>query len=101
MSDIKALERNANMAARDLMGDVAWPTILLGLACVVGYFGCLYLALNHHVSLITTYAVTSLATYAVYTVMHDAVQILPVVCDEFTIFQAKHATCFNGWLLCG
>lgn len=73
MDDKNLIERKANAAARGLMGDVGWLTIWLGLVCTTVYIGTLYLVLSQQINLVAAYALISLLTYAIYTVMHDAV----------------------------
>ena len=73
MSDAIELEKKANSAARSLMGEVGWPTIVLGIICASGYFVTLGLVATRQIDLAIAFVIVSLLTYAIYTVMHDAV----------------------------
>ena len=73
MSDTIELEKKANSAARTLMGAVGWPTIILGVFCTSAYVVTLTLVATHQINLAVAFAIVSLLTYAIYTVMHDAV----------------------------
>lgn len=73
MNKTTELEKEANLAARLLMGEVGWPTILLGLAIVGIYITTLALVVNREINLVIAYIAVSLLTYAMYTVLHEAI----------------------------
>lgn len=73
METIKEMELRANKAAHSLMGKNAWPTVLLAVFVLAGYVSTLTRVLTGHLSLLIAFLITSFLTYAIYTVLHDAV----------------------------
>ncbi len=73
MTDLKALEKEANAAARARMGEFAWPTVMLGIAAVSTYVGTIWLAVTDALPLWSAFIIAALCVYAVYTVLHDSV----------------------------
>ena len=69
----KALEVIANKAARAEMGQLAWPTVALASFVLTFYVGSIVAALSGILPLWAAAIINATATYASYTVMHEAV----------------------------
>ncbi len=67
-----AMEKYALQQALALMGEFAWPTVVLGIICVVGYIATPWMVLQGQMSWIIGVPVMAVCVYAVYTVMHDS-----------------------------
>lgn len=67
------LNREALASARDYSQTIAWPTIILGLAVFIGYWGLLFLVIFNDLSLLIAIPAMTALTYAAYTVVHEAV----------------------------
>ena len=72
-STLEQLEFRANAAAQSHMGQVAWPTILLGCVFVFAYFAVLWLAATGFLSPVLAFISIAVLVYASYTVVHEAV----------------------------
>lgn len=70
---LKDMEVAANRAAQAHMGRVAWPTVLLGSVCVVGYAATLWLVASNVLPLAAAFALIAVLVYASYTIVHEAV----------------------------
>lgn len=70
---LKNLEKQANMVARQYMGHVAWPTILLGLAVPTVYFATLALTAMNMISVGLAFPIIAVLVYLSYSVVHDSV----------------------------
>ena len=66
-------EAFANAVARSAMGEVAWPTVVLGLAVIASYVGLLSAYLLGWVPLWLATLLLAGVLYASYTVLHEAV----------------------------
>lgn len=72
MKNNESLDLIALLAAKEHMGDFAWPTVVLGLVVVITYFATLVLALMGMMPLILAAPLMAILTYAAYTVLHEA-----------------------------
>ena len=59
-------------AAKRHMGDVAWPTVILGIAVTLGYLATPLLVVAGMLPLLAAIPLMAFFTYAAYTVLHDA-----------------------------
>ena len=66
------LDKQARAIAKPYMGDVAWPTIILGLLLAGSYFATVALALTGTLSLTLAVPLVAAITYFSYTVLHDS-----------------------------
>ena len=66
------LDQQALQAAKQYMGKVAWPTVLLGVAVSTSYVAIPLLVAAGVLSLLVAVPLMALLTYAAYTVLHDA-----------------------------
>ncbi|MEL6957133.1 MAG: fatty acid desaturase [Pseudomonadota bacterium] len=73
MTDLVALEKDANAAARARMGEFAWPTVVLGVVVVSAYVATIWLTISGALPLWGAFILATLCVYAVYTVLHDSV----------------------------
>ena len=73
MSKPDALDQKALASARQYMGVVAWPTIVLGLVAGASYLATVVLALTGVLSLMAAVPLVALLTYVSYTVLHESV----------------------------
>ena len=67
-----SLDKQALASARQYMGEVAWPTIVLGLALGVSYVVTVVLALAGVLSLFVAVPVVAILTYLNYTILHES-----------------------------
>jgi len=67
-----SLDKQALASARQYMDEVAWPTIVLGLAMGVSYVVTVVLALAGVLSLFVAVPVVAILTYLNYTILHEA-----------------------------
>jgi len=70
---LKNLEKHANKIAREHMGYIAWPTILLGLVIPAAYFTTLTLTAIDRLSVGIALPLIVVLVYLSYTVVHDSV----------------------------
>ena len=73
MTDPTSLNRIARDQAKHLTGQVAWPTILLGLVVFSAYWVIPYLVAFVNFSLWFAIPIMVVLTYAAYTVLHESV----------------------------
>ena len=73
MTETDALDRKAVASARQYMGEVAWPTIVLGVVLGMSYVSTVVLAFAGLLSLWLAVPLVSLLVYLSYTVLHDSV----------------------------
>lgn len=71
--DLTLLNKQAIAAARNHMGEVAWPTILLVAAVVAGFVANLWLFASGALSVWVALPVLGALTYLAYTPLHEAV----------------------------
>lgn len=55
------------------MGHMAWPTVLLAIASVLGYAALFVLVVNGSLPLLAAFLIASYLVYAIYTPLHEAV----------------------------
>jgi beta-carotene hydroxylase len=67
------LDQQALASARQYMGVVAWPTIVLGLGVAASYIGVMTMALAGILPVWLAVPMVSVLTYASYTVAHESV----------------------------
>lgn len=67
------LNKMARDRARGLSGQIAWPTILLGILIIPAYWSIPYLVAFKDLSLWLAIPLMVLMTYAAYTVLHESV----------------------------
>lgn len=72
MQKLDVQDQKARKIAKTYMGDVAWPTVMLGCAVFAGYFTTPLLVANEILPLFVALPIMVLLTYAAYTVMHEA-----------------------------
>ena len=63
----------AKTAAKQYMGDFAWPTVILGFSVTLGYLATALLAVTGIMPLLLAIPLLMVLTYASYTIMHEAV----------------------------
>ena len=73
MSTPDNLDQQAMEKAKQYMGKVAWPTVILGVAVSVSYVSIPWLVATNVMSLLVAIPLMAFLTYAAYTVLHDAV----------------------------
>jgi len=73
VTETDALDRKAVASARQYMGEVAWPTIVLGVVLGMSYVSTVVLAFAGLLSLWLAVPLVSLLVYLSYTVLHDSV----------------------------
>jgi len=73
VSRTDVLDRQALASASRHMGEVAWPTIILGLVLGVSYIATVAMALTGVLSLLPAVPIVALLTYLNYTVLHESV----------------------------
>ena len=73
MSMTDPLDKQAVASASKYMGQVAWPTVILGLLFAVAYVAAVGLAMAGLLSLWIAVPVVAFVTYLSYTVLHEAV----------------------------
>ncbi len=73
MSKTDRLDKQAIASARNYMGVVAWPTIILGFVLPGSYVGVIAVALAGILSLWFAVPLAALVTYLSYTVLHESV----------------------------
>ncbi|MGB5335864.1 MAG: fatty acid desaturase, partial [Woeseiaceae bacterium] len=73
MTNLDVLDQRALISARQYMGVVAWPTIVLALAVAVSYLAVVTLALADVLPLWLAVPMVSVVTYVSYTVAHESV----------------------------
>jgi beta-carotene hydroxylase len=67
------LDQKALASAKQYMGAVAWPTVILGMVVVLSYLATVALVLAGALSLWFAVPAVAVLTYAAYTVVHDSV----------------------------
>jgi len=67
------LDRQAVASARQYMGMVAWPTIILGMVLGASYIATVLMALTGFLALWLAVPLVAVLTYASYTVLHESV----------------------------
>jgi len=67
------LDRQAVASARQYMGMVAWPTIILGMVLGASYIATVVLALTGLLALWSAVPLVAVLTYASYTILHESV----------------------------
>ena len=72
MSDI-SLERQAQSIVQPHLNDVAWPTVFLGLACVIAFIGVMIMGFTGVIPLWLGLILNSFILYADQTPLHEAV----------------------------
>jgi beta-carotene hydroxylase len=73
MSTADNLDQQAMEEAKQYMGKVAWPTVILGVAVSASYVSIPLLVATGVMSLLVAAPLMAFLTYAAYTVLHDAV----------------------------
>jgi beta-carotene hydroxylase len=73
MTRMDALDQKAVAIAGQYMGEVAWPTIVLGLSFALMYVAIVTMALIGLVSLWIAVPVVAILTYSSYTILHESV----------------------------
>lgn len=73
VSKTDLLDRKAIASARQYMGMVAWPTIILGLVLGVSYIATVVMTLTAFLSLWLAVPLVAVLTYVTYTVLHESV----------------------------
>ncbi len=73
MNHADPTDRQAAIIARQYMGRVAWPTVVLALTVAVTYLGTVAMAVTGYVSLWLAVPVIAVLTYLGYTVLHESV----------------------------
>ena len=71
-ADLKALDREAVMAAQAHMGNFAWPTVLLTLGVALGTAGVLAAYMTGLLPLVPATVLFAVFTYMAYTPLHEA-----------------------------
>jgi beta-carotene hydroxylase len=72
MQPTESLDQQALIAAKQYMGEVAWPTVALGLIIIFLYLAIPAAVLGGQLSLLLAVPAMAFLTYAAYTVLHDA-----------------------------
>ncbi|MEH6568679.1 MAG: fatty acid desaturase [Halioglobus sp.] len=72
MQKLDVQDQKARKIAKTYMGDVAWPTVILGCVVFASYFATPLLVANGILPLFVALPIMVLLTYAAYTVMHEA-----------------------------
>jgi beta-carotene hydroxylase len=73
VSTTDLLDRQAVASARQYMGMVAWPTIILGLVLGASYIVTVFMTLTGFLSLWLAVPLVAVLTYSSYTVLHESV----------------------------
>ena len=73
VSKTDLLDRQAIASARQYMGMVAWPTVILGLVLGASYIATVVMALTGFLALWSAVPLVAVLTYASYTVLHESV----------------------------
>jgi beta-carotene hydroxylase len=73
MTHADPLDQKAVAIARQYLGEVAWPTIVLGLSLVLTYVATVMMALTGVLSLWIAVPVVAILTYSSYTILHESV----------------------------
>ena len=73
MSKMDALDQKALASAKQYMGVVAWPTMVLGLVLGVSYIATVAMVFAGVLSLLPAVPLVALITYFSYTVLHESV----------------------------
>lgn len=73
MSKTDLLDRQAVASARQYMGTVAWPTVMLGLVLGLAYMAAVTMGLTGILSLWLAVPLVAVLTYLSYTVLHESV----------------------------
>lgn len=73
MQNADALDQAALSKAKTYMGEIAWPTVILGSVVFTSYIAVLALVASGGMSLLVALPLITVLTYAAYTVMHEAV----------------------------
>jgi len=73
VSKTDLLDRQAVASARQYMGKVAWPTIILGMVLGMSYNATVLMALTGVLALWLAVPLVAVLTYASYTVLHESV----------------------------
>lgn len=73
MTKTDLLDRQAVASARQYMGMVAWPTIILGMVLGASYIATVLTALTGLLALWLAVPLVAVLTYASYTVLHESV----------------------------
>jgi beta-carotene hydroxylase len=72
-SNTDELEVRANQAARAVMGEFAWPTLILGAVVFAGYTVALLFVDAGNLSIWVSFICATFLVYASYTLVHEAV----------------------------
>ena len=73
MTKTDLLDRQAVASARQYMGMVAWPTIILGVVLGASYITTVVMALTGFLALWVAVPLVAVLTYASYTILHESV----------------------------
>ena len=73
MTKTDLLDRQAVASARQYMGTVAWPTIILGVVLGASYITTVVMALTGFLALWAAVPLVAVLTYASYTILHESV----------------------------
>ena len=73
MTQSDVLDQKAVAAAKKYMNDIAWPTVILGVAVAISYVVAVTLTLAGVLSLWLSVPLVAVLTYASYTVAHDSI----------------------------
>ena len=73
MTKTDLLDRQAVASARQYMGTVAWPTIILGVVLGASYITTVVMALTGFLALWWAVPLVAVLTYASYTILHESV----------------------------
>lgn len=73
MSSLGELEVNANRTAARYMGEVCWPTVILGMTIIVAYIAVLWAVASADFTLWQAVPASAVLVYLSYTVLHESV----------------------------
>ena len=73
MNKLNELDQRARGSAKQYMGKVAWPTVLLGLGVFGSYVATPILVITGVMPLLVAFPIMAFLAYMAYTVLHDAV----------------------------
>ena len=72
MQETESLDQQALIAAKQYMGEVAWPTVALGLVILCSYLAVPALVLSGKLAVLLAVPAMAFLSYGAYTVLHDA-----------------------------
>lgn len=99
MSKTDLLDRQAVASARQYMGMVAWPTIILGMVLAASYIATVVMALTGFLALWSAVPLVAVLTYASYTVLHESVHGSITGNDQSLRWLNKALGYMAGWIV--